>query len=99
MFILHLPEFLYVVEPLSMKVFMCCFFFFISLQVRVLTDLGMFSEATRVLCALLLGEKLPKISDVGFRTVENKTVCVVFNVTMSSFRSFCRYAINKSFIC
>jgi len=33
----------------------------------------MFSEATSVLCALLRGEKLPKISDVGFRTVENKT--------------------------
>lgn len=57
-----------------MKVFMC---FSISLQVRVLTDLGMFSEATRVLSALLLGEKLPKISDVGFRTVENKTVCFI----------------------
>ena len=58
-----------------MKVFLC---FFVSLQVRVLTDLDMFSEATRVLCALLLGEKLPKISDVGFRTVENKTVCIFF---------------------
>ena len=37
----------------------------------------MFSEATRVLCALLLGERLPKISDVGFRTVENKTVSFI----------------------
>jgi len=37
----------------------------------------MFSEATSVLCALLRGEKLPKISDVGFRTVENKTVCFI----------------------
>ena len=72
MFILHLPHFLYLAELLLMKVFMC--FFYVSSQVRVLTDLGMFSEATRVLCALLHGEKLPKISDVGFRTVENKTV-------------------------
>ena len=51
--------------------------FFYSLffiQVRVLTDLGMFSEATRVLMSLLLGEKLPKVSDVGFRTVDHKTV-------------------------
>lgn len=56
--------------------------FSISLQVRVLTDLGMFSEATRVLSALLLGEKLPKISDVGFRTVENKTVCSFFNMSL-----------------
>lgn len=43
-------------------------------QVRVLTDLGMLSEAIRVLVDLLLGEKLPKISDVGFRTVNSKTV-------------------------
>ena len=43
-------------------------------QVRVLTDLGMLSEAIRVLMDLLLGEKLPKISDVGFRTVNSKTV-------------------------
>ena len=34
----------------------------------------MFSEATKVLMGLLLGERLPKISDVGFRTVESKTV-------------------------
>ena len=34
----------------------------------------MFSEATRVLTSLLRGEKLPKVSDGGFRTVENKTV-------------------------
>ncbi|XP_074609756.1 cilia- and flagella-associated protein 54-like isoform X1 [Acropora palmata] len=43
------------------------------LKVRVLTDLGMLSEAIRVLMDLLLGEKLPKISDVGFRTVNSKT--------------------------
>ena len=43
-------------------------------QVRVLTDLGMFSEAIKVLMGLLLGEKLPKISDIGFRTVESKKV-------------------------
>lgn len=41
---------------------------------RVLTDLGMLSEAIRVLMDLLLGEKLPKISDIGFRTVNSKTV-------------------------
>jgi len=41
----------------------------------------MFSEATRELSALLLGEKLPKISDVGFRTVENKTVRVELVLT------------------
>ena len=34
----------------------------------------MFSEAARVLTSLLRGEKLPKVSDGGFRTVENKTV-------------------------
>ncbi|XP_068714673.1 cilia- and flagella-associated protein 54-like isoform X3 [Montipora foliosa] len=43
------------------------------LKVRVLTDLGMLSEAIRVLMDLLRGEKLPKISDVGFRTVSSKT--------------------------
>ncbi|XP_027049490.1 cilia- and flagella-associated protein 54-like [Pocillopora damicornis] len=43
------------------------------LRVRVLTDLEMFSEAARVLTSLLRGEKLPKVSDGGFRTVENKT--------------------------
>lgn len=43
------------------------------LKVRVLADLGMFSEAIRVLMGLLLGEKLPKRSDVGLRTVDSKT--------------------------
>ncbi|PFX16137.1 Uncharacterized protein C12orf55-like [Stylophora pistillata] len=43
------------------------------LRVRVLTDLGMFSEAAKVLTSLLRGEKLPKVSDGGFRTVENET--------------------------
>ena len=50
------------------------FYSLLFIQVRVLTDLGMFSEATRVLMSLLLGEKLPKVSDVGFRTVDHKTV-------------------------
>ena len=49
-------------------------FFYLCIQVRVLTDLEMFSEAARVLTSLLRGEKLPKVSDGGFRTVENKTV-------------------------
>ena len=48
--------------------------FYLCIQVRVLTDLEMFSEAGRVLTSLLRGEKLPKVSDGGFRTVENKTV-------------------------
>ena len=56
-------------------IFFSLFFSHIPLfQVRVLTDLGMLSEAIRVLMDLLLGEKLPKISDVGFRTVNSKTV-------------------------
>ena len=87
--------------PLSPPTLRCVhvFVFFISLQVRVLTDLGMFSEATRELSALLLGEKLPKISDIGFRTVENKTVRVVLNFTVSSFSSFAdMLLINRSFV-
>ena len=48
----------------------------------------MFSEAARVLTSLLRGEKLPKVSDGGFRTVENKTVfpcCLQDNLMLFRF--------------
>lgn len=58
-------------------------------QVRVLTDLGMFSEAVKVLMGLLLGEKLPKKSDIGFGTVESKKV---------TFMMIVWYLLNPSFL-
>ena len=53
----------------------------------------MFSEAIKVLMGLLLGEKLPKISDIGFRTVESKKVshddCLIFvKLIFSQFNYF-----------
>ena len=52
----------------------------------------MFSEAARVLTSLLRGEKLPKVSDGGFRTVENKTV---FSCCLQD--NFCQFAIVFTF--
>ncbi|KAL3852227.1 hypothetical protein ACJMK2_015897, partial [Sinanodonta woodiana] len=42
------------------------------LKVRVLTDLGLYSEAVIVLQRLLHGERLPHMGDTSFRQVESK---------------------------
>jgi len=49
------------------------------LKVRVLTDLGLFSEAVITLIRLLHGDRLPHIGDSNFRQVESKMPTICFD--------------------
>ena len=49
------------------------------LKVRVLTDLGLFSEALVTLVRLLHGDRLPHIGDSNFRQVESKMPTIHFD--------------------
>jgi hypothetical protein len=49
------------------------------LKVRVLTEMGLFTEAFIVLQRLLHGERLPHIGDSNFRQVESKMSSLKFN--------------------
>lgn len=51
------------------------------LRVRVLTDLGLFSEAQVTLMRLLHGERLPHIGDSSFRQTESKMSSTRFNTS------------------
>lgn len=46
---------------------------------RILTDLGLFTEALICLQRLLHGERLPHTADSNFRQVESKMSSVKFN--------------------
>ena len=52
------------------------------LKVRVLTDLGLFSEAFTVLQRLLHGERLPHTGDSSFRQTESRTGNQHFNTSV-----------------
>ncbi|XP_067928992.1 cilia- and flagella-associated protein 54-like [Watersipora subatra] len=49
------------------------------LKARVLTDLGLFSEALTTLVRLLHGDRLPHIGDSNFRQVESKMPAIQFD--------------------
>ncbi|XP_053377953.1 cilia- and flagella-associated protein 54-like isoform X4 [Mercenaria mercenaria] len=51
------------------------------LKCRVLSDLGLFSEALQVLQRLLHGERLPHTGDSSFRQVESKVIPLKFNTS------------------
>jgi hypothetical protein len=51
-------------------------------QVRVLTDLGLFTEALTVLMRLLHGDRLPHTGDSSFRQTESKLPSAKFNTTL-----------------
>ncbi|KAL8594729.1 hypothetical protein ACOMHN_051675 [Nucella lapillus] len=51
------------------------------LRLRVLTDLGFFSDALTVLQRLLHGERLPLTGDSSFRQTESKVVSLRFNTS------------------
>ncbi|XP_071817646.1 cilia- and flagella-associated protein 54-like isoform X3 [Apostichopus japonicus] len=51
------------------------------LKVRILTDLGLYSEAFTVLSRLLHGERLPQTADNNFRQVESKMPTQKFNTS------------------
>lgn len=53
----------------------------------MLTDLGMFSEAIQILIDLFHGERLPRNGNVGFRAVEEKSVCLVSLESLNSVTS------------
>ncbi|XP_077980140.1 cilia- and flagella-associated protein 54-like [Glandiceps talaboti] len=51
------------------------------LKVKILTDLGLFSEAITTLLRLLHGERLPQTADSNFRQVESKMTSHHFNTS------------------
>ncbi|XP_070557871.1 cilia- and flagella-associated protein 54-like [Ptychodera flava] len=51
------------------------------LKVKILTDLGLFSEAITTLLRLLHGERLPQTSDSNFRQVESRMTSHQFNTS------------------
>ncbi|XP_032221437.2 cilia- and flagella-associated protein 54 isoform X1 [Nematostella vectensis] len=49
------------------------------LRVRILTDLGMFADASKVLSDLLIGDGLPRTSDDGNKSIKDKQKIPTFN--------------------